>query len=286
MRLSQVRKSLTNARKMSCNLGFPIRIKGMLARILFLLLLSLFLNCKNDTTKTNPYAAFLVGGRTPYSPTIYSIDPKRGNPAFTTPSAPGFIGNNYLPTVVTIKGKNFIPSTTGNTVLFNGTQATVDYATDQELRMKVPDGAISGVLSVSNNGGVCNGADKKSGTNCEGQDFFVDCYGAFNNLYGAETAIASGTSQTIPYEGITTKAFRSDLLYTNPYTNDIAGNKISIRCVTITRVLLFSQSCVPTEYTVNGSNLVLNPVISVNSKFYTIQYLLTATKGDCTIRVN
>ncbi len=258
----------------------------MLARIFFLILIAFFYNCKNDTTKTNPYTAFLIGGKTPYSPTIYSIDPRRGNPAFTTPSSVGVTGANYLATAVTIKGKNFIPSTTGNSVLFNGTPATVDYATDQELRVKVPDGAMSGVMSVSTNGGVCNSLDKKSGPNCEGQDFFVDCYGAYKNQFGAETAIDSGTSKTITYDSITTKAYRSDLLFTNPTTNDIAGNKLTIRCASIVHVLLFSQSCVPTEYNVNGDTLVLNPVISVNSRFYTIQYNITATKGDCVIRVN
>ncbi len=258
----------------------------MLVRISFLILCCLFYSCKKDTTKTNPYAALLIGGKTAFSPTIYSIDPKRGNPTFTTPTSVGVTGTTYLATAVTIKGKNFIPSTTGNTVLFNGTQATVDFATDQELRVKVPDGAMSGVLSVANNGGVCNSLDKKSGTNCEGQDFFIDCYGAYKNLYGAETAISSGTSQTITYDSVTTKAFRSDLLYTNPTSNDIAGNTINIRCASIVHVLLFSQACVPTEYTVNGSNLVLNPVISINSKYYTIQYIVTATKGDCVVRVN
>ena len=258
----------------------------MLVRILFFILLSLFFNCKKDTTKTNPYAALLVGGKTPYSPTIYSVDPKRGNPGFTTPSSIGVAGTTYPATVVTIKGKNFIPSTTGNVVAFNGTPAAVDYATDQELRVKVPNGAMTGVLSVSNNGGVCSSPDKKSGTNCEGQDFYVDCYGAYKNLYGAETAISSGTSQTITYDNLTTKAFRSDLLFTNPTTSDIAGNTINIRCANIVHVLLFSQSCVPTEYTVNGTSLVLNAVISINSRFYTIQYVITATKGDCVIRVN
>ena len=107
---------------------------------------------------------------------------------------------------------------------------------------------------------------------------------SLQNLYGAETAISSGTSQTITYDNLTTKAFRSDLLFTNPATSDIAGNTINIRCANIVHVLLFSQSCVPTEYTVNGTSLVLNPVISVNSKFYTIQYVITATKGDCVIR--
>jgi IPT/TIG domain len=273
-------------RKKSCNLIFLIRIQGMTVRILFFILLSFFSNCKKDTTKSNPYAALLLGGKTPYSPTIYSIDPKRGNPSFTTPSSIGVIGTTYPATLVTIKGKNFIPSTTGNSVSFNGTPAAVEYATDQELRARVPIGAMSGVLSVSNNGGVCSSLDKKSGTNCEGQDFFVDCYGAYKNLYGAETAINTGTSQTISYDSLTTKAFRSDLLYTAPNSTDTAGNTINIRCASIVHVLLFSQACVPTEYTVNGTSLILNPVISVNSKFYTIQYILTATKGDCVIRVN
>lgn len=253
--------------------------------ILFFILSFGFFHCKHDTTKSNPYTALLIG-QSPYSPKIYSVDPKRGNPAFTTPSAIGFIGATYNPTTVTIKGKNFIPSTTGNTVMFNGAQATVDLATTEQLIFKVPSGAISGPITVSNNGGACSNADKKSGNNCDGDDYYIDCYNAFNSQFGAETSIPTGTSQTITYDSITTKAFRSDLKYTSPYTTDTAQNTITIRCANYTRVLLFSQACVPTEYTANGSNLVINPVITINSSFYTIQYLLTATKGDCTIKVN
>lgn len=259
----------------------------MQTRIVLLLLISFFIYCRNDTTKSNPYIATLLGGRTPYSPTIYSIEPRRGNPAFTTPNALGiFLSASYDATLVTIKGKNFIPSTTGNTVIFNDVQATVDFATPTELIVKVPNDAKSGVLSVSNNGGVCNSTDKKTGINCEGQDFFIDCYGPFQNIYGAETSIPTGTNYSFTLSKMATKVFRSDLLYTDPTTNNISGNSITIICTTLSRVLLFSQSCVPTEYTVDGTSLVLNPTISINSKFYTIQYQVTAGKGTCTIRVN
>ena len=261
-------------------------MNGMLAKILFVLLITFFYSCKDDTTTTNPYIAYLIGGKTPYSPTIYNIEPKRGNPNFTTPPSFGFVQATFDPTIVTITGKNFIPSTTGNTVLFNDVQAQVDFATETELKVKVPQGAISGVLSVSNNGGSCNSFDKKSGVNCEGQDFFIDCYGAYKGIYGAETAVGTGTNKTITYTGIGTKAFRSDLLYTDPYTNDGALNKISVTCATLTSVLVFSSSCVPSEFSADGTTLVFNPTIPINSKFYTVQYLLTAGKGDCTITVN
>ncbi|HMW04219.1 MAG TPA: IPT/TIG domain-containing protein [Leptospiraceae bacterium] len=257
----------------------------MRVKILFFILIIGIFHCKKDTAKTNPYASLLIG-QSLYSPQIFSVDPKRGNPPFTTPSSVGFIGASYNATTINIKGKNFIASTTGNTVSINGIQAIVDYAGTDQLTFKVPSGASTGPITVANNGGACSNADRKSGINCDGDDFYIDCYGAFNNQFGSETAVGTGTSQTVTYDSLTTKAFRSDLIFTNPYSTDTAQNTITIRCANFTRVLLFSPSCVPTEYTANGSNIVINPVISINSRFYTIQYLLTATKGDCTIRVN
>lgn len=261
-------------------------MKGMPVKILLLLLIGFFYSCKDDTTKTDPYISYLIGGRTPYSPTIYNIEPKRGNPGFTTQNSYGFIGATFDPTIVTISGKNFIADKLGNTVLFNDIQAQVESATETEIKVKVPQGAISGVLTVSNLGGSCNSFDKKSGYNCQGQDFFIDCYGAYKGIYGAETSVGTGTNKTVTYTGIGTKAFRSDLLPTDPYTKETALNKIAITCATLTSVLVFSSSCVPTEYTADGTSLVFNPIIPINSKFFTVQYLLTAGKGDCTIRVN
>ncbi|MBP7280275.1 MAG: IPT/TIG domain-containing protein [Leptospiraceae bacterium] len=258
----------------------------MLVKIIILILFSFFLSCKDDTTTTNPIAAALTGSNNPYSPTIYSIDPKIGNPAFLTPNFLIFPGASYESTLVTIKGKNFVPSIIGNTILFDDVIAIPEYANEQEIRVRVPSGAKSGVLSVSNNGGVCYSLDKKSGFNCEGEDFYVNCYAPFQNIYGSEISIPTGTMQTIAYNKVTTRAFRSDLLYTNPYTNETSANTINIRCTTLARVLSFSQSCVPTEHQVDGNSITFNPVLSVNSKYFTIQYFITAGGGECIIRVN
>ena len=243
-------------------------------------------SCKDDTTTTNPYLSALVGGKTPYSPTIYSIEPKRGNPSFTTPSFVGVPGPSYEATLVTIRGKNFVPYQFGNTVLFDNVQAIPEFANEQEIRVRVPSGAKTGVLSIANNGGACTSFDKKSGFNCEGEDFYIDCYGPYKNMHGVEVAIPTVSIQTLTFNNITTKAIRSDLFYTNPYNNETATNTINIRCTTLARVVSFSQSCVATEHQVNGNSVVFNPVLSINSKYFTIQYFVTAGFGECIIRVN
>jgi len=53
-------------------------------------------------------------------------------------------------TPVLIRGKNFSPSTSGNTVRFNGIPSAVTSASTIELRTTVPAGATSGVVEVFN----------------------------------------------------------------------------------------------------------------------------------------
>jgi hypothetical protein len=250
-----------------------------------LLLLLLFtLTCKNETNKTNPYLSLLIGGKTPYSPEIYSMVPRKGNPSFTSPSIFGFGGGQFKETSILITGKNFVPSNSGNTILFNGTTALVDSATPTELRIRVPNGATSGPLSVANQGGTCNSIDKRSGPNCVSLDFYIDCYSPYNNIYGAEVSISTGTSQELVFENTSTKAIRSDLIQT--LDNSSVVNTINIQCTSLSRVLSFSQSCTPSELTINGNTLNLNPKFSIGTQFFTLQYFITAGKGTCVVRVN
>jgi hypothetical protein len=256
----------------------------------FFLIILLFhlMVCKQNTNKPNPLLSFLIGAKTPYSPSIISVEPKIGNPAFSSPSTLGFLSvgaSQFDATKVTIRGKNFVPSTTGNTVLFNEIPATVEKANDQELLVVVPPGASSGPLSVANNNGACNSFDKRSGPNCASQDFFVNCYLPYKGIYGAELNIPSGTNQEFTLSEAGTKAIRSDLLQTLG-SDSAAANTIRIQCATIVRVFTFSQSCVPTEFAVNGNTFVVNPILNINTKFYTIQYFVSAGKGICTVRVN
>jgi hypothetical protein len=64
---------------------------------------------------------------------------------------------SFMPTIgatgdsVTITGANFSAALTGNTVKFNGTQATVTAATATSITATVPSGATSGTLTVTTN---------------------------------------------------------------------------------------------------------------------------------------
>ncbi len=244
----------------------------------------IFLECKDESKPTSPLLSFLVGAPTPFSPQIQSVEPKIGNPGFTTPSVLNFGAATFPATKVIVRGRNFMASTTGNTILFNGTPATVEAAYENELRLIVPDGATSGPLSITNNGGRCNSSDKRTGPNCTSQDFFINCYLPYKNSFGAETNLQNGIAFDYTQDSIETKTFRTDLLST--IDNNIANNTISIYCASLQRVLLFSETCSPREFISNGSNLVLNPNISINSKSYTIQFFVTSGKGSCRIKVN
>jgi|GEM_PF-569140 len=75
---------------------------------------------------------------TPSPPTILSFDP-----------ASGAVG-----TTVVIDGRNFSPSTAGNTVRFNGIAAQVISATPIQLIVLVPSGATTGRITVANSAGT------------------------------------------------------------------------------------------------------------------------------------
>ncbi|MBL0164803.1 MAG: IPT/TIG domain-containing protein [Xanthomonadales bacterium] len=70
------------------------------------------------------------------APMVNNLSPKRGVPG----------------TTVQIRGRNFSAVTSGNTVTFNGVQATVTAANTIQLTTTVPAGATSGSVSVSANG--------------------------------------------------------------------------------------------------------------------------------------
>lgn len=248
-------------------------------KILYLIFIFI-INCKDESKPVNPVLSFLIGAPTPFSPQIQSISPKIGNPGFVTPSVLNFGATAFPATKVVVRGKNFVPNLLGNTVLFNETPASVEAAYENELRLIVPDGASSGPLSIANNGGSCNSPDKRTGQNCISQDFFMNCYLPYNNSFGAETNLQTGIPFDYSHDGFETKAFRADLLPSN------SNNTISFYCATLQRILLFSQSCIPTEFIANGSNLVLNPTLKFNSKFYTTQFFVTSGKGSCRIKVN
>jgi hypothetical protein len=102
-----------------------------------------------------------------------------GQSSFTTSSTNPQI-SSFSPTsarvgsLVTISGANFDPNNnlTGNTVSFNGTQATVTGVASNKLYVVVPSGATTGTISLTNSGG----------TTVSSQTFTVDTTPSFTTL--------------------------------------------------------------------------------------------------------
>lgn len=58
-------------------------------------------------------------------------------------------------TTVTISGSNFAAIPEGNEVRFNGIKAAVTASTASEIKVTVPPGATSGIISINVNGQTC-----------------------------------------------------------------------------------------------------------------------------------
>jgi len=204
------------------------------------------------------------------SPFITSMSAQRGSPSQS------ISGETYSATEVIVKGRGFIASLTDNTVTFNGTAATVTYASTTELRTSVPAGATSGIFSIVNKGGSCSSYDKRSGTFCATNDFYIDCYTPYSGVHGDETLVEYGKTTTVEYSTSGTKAFKS-------YLNS-GSNTISISCdnyFTGIIVRYFTSSCVPTQET-----YTTNPISISLTGPYTAQYFVTGISGNCTITHN
>lgn len=239
--------------------------------VAFLLVLSCSTGKEEDKTSKDAVSS-LLGINTTYSPVIYSVDPKIGNPAFAAS------GLTFPATKVTINGKNFDPSLIGNIVRFNKVNAAVEYADAKKIIAVVPDGSTTGILSITSLGGSCNSPDGRSGWNCATSDFYVNCYSPYQSKYGAENEISSGSSATISFtEAAQPKAFRSDLLP--------GQNNILIGCLSLVQVVYFGTDCRAITHQVGGATYLLSPIINITGP-YTVQYQITAGKGDCTIKVN
>lgn len=95
--------------------------------------------------------------------TITSFTPKTGKPG----------------DVVTITGTNFNATTNNNLVQFNGTTATVTFATTTELKVTVPVGVTSGKIRVTTGGQTTTSTD----------DFAIDPVGLSENLIEGKLSI-------------------------------------------------------------------------------------------------
>lgn len=100
-----------------------------LATLLFVSVIMVNSACSDDEGSSNPV--------------IKSFSPSSGDPG----------------TTVTISGSNFLISTSGNQVTFNGTPATITVASTVELTVIVPVGATTGPISVTANGKTATSAN-------------------------------------------------------------------------------------------------------------------------------
>lgn len=226
--------------------------------------------CKGDKNSNNDPLSILLGLSPKYSPAISDIQPRKLNPEIRSSSA------YHPPSQVKILGRNFSLVASENLVLFNDIPATVLSSTSTEILTVVPNGATSGLLSVSRLGGVCNSFDKKSGINCSAMEYYVDCYKPYKNIYGEEILLKFGELQKVEFTTNGTHAFRVDLPQ--------GDYKIQIFCPSQVIVQYFTKTCEAIDVYNDNVNLLLNPTIPVSGG-YTLQFFLSSSKGTCTIGV-
>ncbi|EMJ65582.1 IPT/TIG domain-containing protein [Leptospira weilii] len=228
----------------------------------FLLIPFLF-QCKEKDSNNNLFAGLGFG-----NPVITSIEPSAGSP----PQADGV---SYTGTQITIKGRNFTPNSTDTIVKFNGLAGTIFSITTTEIITTVPTGATAGFLTVSKADGFCDTVNGTDGYNCSARRFYVDCYKAYSNIYGDETAINYPDSQTVKFtDNYSTKAFRSNL-------KEVGETILTFECDNLVTVKYFSKNC--TTNTIGTFDApVYNPIINFTEN-YAVQYFITTGKGSCKI---
>lgn len=204
------------------------------------------------SSSEDPLAALLTS-----PPVITSVTPQIGTPAQNNSNA------TYSATEVIIKGENFGVDTV---VRFNDLVATITANFGTELYTKVPDGAFSGYVTVSKSGGSCL-PNSKTGANCAGTEFFVDCYAVTNKQYGPEIELKQGEGISVEYDGNETKAFRTDTLLTE--------RNLTVGCDSVVTVRVFSRSCQATDYVLQN-----NPIIPFPAGVAT-QFYITAESVTC-----
>nr|WP_233440845.1 hypothetical protein [Leptospira biflexa] len=229
--------------------------KAVMRRILYTIGFSLVFGNSFSCIKSSsedPLAALLTS-----PPVISSVTPQIGTPTQNNSNA------FYTATEVIIKGENFGLEPV---VRFNDTVATLSLNLGTELYTKVPDGTYSGYITVSKSGGSCL-PNSKSGVNCSGMEFFVDCYSVTNKQYGPEIELKQGQGISVEYDGNETKAFRTDTL--------LSERNLTISCESVVTVRVFSRSCQATDYVLQN-----NPIIPFPSGVAT-QFYITAESATC-----
>ncbi|MCH1911123.1 IPT/TIG domain-containing protein [Leptospira noguchii] len=235
-----------------------------LIKTLFLFLLIFFFILCDKKNSNNGLLATIGFG----NPVITLIDPPSGSP-------PQSDGVSYTGTQIKIQGRNFAPNSTETIVKFNGITGTIFSITTTEIITTVPAGATAGFLTVSKADGACDTVYGTDGYNCSARRFYVDCYKAYNNIYGDETTINYPDSQTIEFkENFSTKPFRSNL-------RETGGTILAFECDNLIAVKYFSTSCKTTDVGTFDTP-VFNPTINFTDN-YAVQYFITTGKGSCKI---
>ncbi|MDF3818453.1 hypothetical protein P3G55_01000 [Leptospira sp. 96542] len=219
----------------------------------FALLIGSTFSCVSGSEE-DPLAALLSS-----PPVISSVTPQIGSPTQNNFNA------YYAATEVVIEGENFGLDTV---VRFNEIEAVITANAVTQLYTKVPDGAYSGFITVSKSGGSCL-PSSKTGVNCAGTEFFVDCYAPTNKQYGSEIELKQGESLSVEFSGSETKAFRTDTL--------LGATTFTLGCESTVTVKVFDRSCAATEYI-----LVRDPSIIFPGGFAT-QFYVTAADATCSL---
>lgn len=228
-------------------------MRRILYTIGFSLVLGSSFSCISSSSE-DPLAALLTS-----PPVVSSVTPQIGTPAQNNANA------TYSATEVVIKGENFGLEPI---VRFNDIVASVTLNTGTELYTKVPDGAFSGFITVSKSGGSCL-PNSKTGVNCAGMEYFIDCYTVTNKQYGAEIELKQGQSLSVEFDGNETKAFHTDTL--------LAARSLTIGCESVVTVRVFSRSCQATDYVLQNDPIIPFPA-GVATQFY-----ITAESATCSL---
>jgi hypothetical protein len=233
-------------------------------KIIKIIVLTLFIinntsNCSNDSSNNNALAALATS-----SPIITELNPTRVHPTIV-------YGNvSYPSKEMKILGRNFSLLPTDLQVKFGIVPSTILSSTESEILVKVPDEISTGILTVSKSGGVCNSADGKSGINCGGRQYYVDCYEGINKPHSEEILLTVGKIEKITYNKTEFKAFKSEL---NP-----TPKTVQIRCPEKVSIAYFNKQCKPDETLKD----VTNPQWNIEGGF-THQFLMFTTSGECDI---
>ncbi|MCU0824487.1 MAG: hypothetical protein MUF77_07570 [Leptospira sp.] len=222
-------------------------------KIVLLLVIGNSFYCTKSSSE-NPIAAIVAS-----PPVLASVTPQIGTPAQNNPNA------TYGATEVVIRGEDF---GLDPVIRFNEVQAIITANFGTELYTRVPDGAYSGLITVSKSGGSCL-PNEKTGTNCTGTEFFVDCYSVTNKQYGPELELKQGSSLSVKFDGIESKAIRTTTL--------TANTNLTITCESILTVRVFDRSCRATDYALVRDPTILLPA-NVSTQFY-----VTAGSATCNL---